>query len=109
MTKGDQVSPGDQRMGRSQWKTYENARREALVVIAIWLAAILYIIPYCYLRGQSPADGELRLVWGMPAWVWWGVVVPWGAANLITVWFCLYFMSDDDLGEDRSDEAEKAD
>lgn len=96
-------------MSSSEWETYENARREALVVIAISLVMMLYILAYCYLRGQLPADGKLVLVWGLPAWVWWGVVVPWGAANLVTLWFCLWFMADDDLGKDWSDEAEKAD
>jgi hypothetical protein len=36
----------------------------------------------------------------MPAWVFWGVVLPWGVCLLFSVWFCFGYIADDDLGRD---------
>ena len=35
---------------------------------------------------------------GMPSWVVWGIAVPWIVADIFTVWFCFFYMKDDDLG-----------
>jgi len=34
----------------------------------------------------------------MPSWVVWGIAVPWIVADIFTVWFCFFYMKDDDLG-----------
>lgn len=93
-------------MNHSEYQTYRHACREALLILAIWLAAMVYILTYCYLFGHPPDNGQVVLIWGMPSWVFWGVVVPWGVSNLITVWVCFGFMADDDLGADRAEEVE---
>ncbi len=54
-------------MSPPEWKTYKNARREALVVVAILLVMMIYILTYCYLRGQLPADGKLILATPLPS------------------------------------------
>ena len=40
-----------------------------------------------------------HLVLGFPSWVFWGIALPWLAANLFTFWFCLFRMKDDPLEE----------
>ena len=42
----------------------------------------------------------MTLILGMPDWVFWAVVFPWGLALLFSIWFCFFFMADDDLGQD---------
>lgn len=91
-------------MKESEQQTYWHAQRETLVIVVVWVLAMVYVLTYCYLFGYPPADGQVRLVWGMPSWVFWGVVLPWLACDLITMWFCFWFMVEDDLGEDRAEE-----
>lgn len=81
-----------------------HARREAIVVFCTWLAALAWSVPYCYGNGYYTEPGgfdpeTFHLMWGLPEWVVWGLVVPWLAANVFTVWFCFGYMVDDDLGE----------
>ena len=97
-------------MARNEDPLLSSGRREALVVMAIWLAAGLYTVTFCYLYGYGPAEGaggadgglaaagDLRLVLGVPWWVFWGVVVPWVVSTGVHLWFAFSFMGDEDLG-----------
>ena len=78
-----------------------HSRREAGVILLVWGLCFAWTVPYCYLYGYSaPANpAELPLVLGMPAWVFWGVAVPWVVAGLVSIALCLWFIQDDDLGE----------
>ena len=91
---------------------FKNARKEALIILLVWLVALLWTVPYCYIYGNmlfsdtnvTTAD-NISLTCGIPTWVFWGVAFPWGMADLFTIWFCLFYMKDDDLGEDAGDTA----
>lgn len=72
-------------------------------VLLVWFGALLWTVPYCYFNGyiENPENfrtEDLDLVLGMPSWVFWGIVLPWLAANVVTTIFCFGFMKDDDLG-----------
>jgi hypothetical protein len=80
---------------------FRTGLREALVILAVFTVALLWSVTWSladgyYAPGEIPAD--IPLVWGMPRWVFWGVLVPWIAADVFTIWFCFFFMVDDDLG-----------
>lgn len=75
-----------------------SARREARVVFCVWLAALLYTIGYCYAFGYGRGSQTPTLWFGVPDWVLWGIVLPWTLCTVISWWFGLRFMSDDDLG-----------
>ena len=62
-------------MNESEVQTYYHARRETVVIMAVWFLALVYVVTYCYLFGRPPQEGQLKLVWGMPSWVFWGVVL----------------------------------
>jgi Protein of unknown function (DUF997) len=79
---------------------YKRCRREALVALALWIAAGFYSVTTCYLLGYPKKAEDLKLVWGMPNWVVWGILVPWVAFIFITAWYSLVFIRNDDLGED---------
>lgn len=78
---------------------YLHSRREAVVILLVWVATFAWTVPYCYVYGYSaPADpAALELVFGMPAWVTWGVGVPWVVAGLVSIALCAWFIRDDDL------------
>ena len=79
--------------------TFLHARREALIIFAVWVLALFWAVPYCYFNGYGLNPAELETVWGVPSWVFWGIGAPWILANIFTFWFCLSYMEDDDLGE----------
>jgi hypothetical protein len=74
-----------------------NARREALIVGGVWLTAMTYTVGYCAAFGYGPDTRELKLVWGFPDWVFWGIVTPWVACVVFGIWFAYAYMSDDDV------------
>ncbi|GAB4144117.1 MAG: hypothetical protein Tsb009_15640 [Planctomycetaceae bacterium] len=78
-----------------------NSRREAAIIFFVWLAALLWAVPYCYLNGYvEQVDPEtFSTTWGIPTWLFWGILVPWIVADLFTTWFCFCYMKDDDIGE----------
>lgn len=79
-----------------------HSRREAIVILIVWGLCFAWTVPYCYLNGyETPAKPEdLKIVLGMPAWVFWGIAVPWAIAGLVSIALCLWFIRDDDLGEE---------
>ena len=77
-----------------------HARREAIVIFCFWLAALAWSVPYCYWNGYPETfdAASFQTVLGIPAWLFWGIAVPWLLADVATTWFCFAFMKDDDLG-----------
>lgn len=88
-----------------------SARREMKVAVLFWVFFAVWAIGLGKLLAyQKPADGEMiSLIFGMPSWVFWVVMLPWFIATVFTLWFALRFMKDHDLladsGIDEADEA----
>jgi hypothetical protein len=77
-----------------------HARREGLLIMAAWSAALVWSSGVGYFFGyHRPAD-EMGLTLGMPDWVFWAIVFPWAICFLFSTWFCFWYMADDDLGHD---------
>ena len=76
-----------------------SARREALVVMLIWLCAMLYTVLYCYVYGYHRPPETLTYILGFPDWVVWGILAPWGVCLLLSYWFGYVFMHDTELGK----------
>jgi len=82
-----------------------SARREALVVFATWITALVYTVTYCYCYGYDRRFEDIkfvRLFFGVsfPDWVFWGIVAPWLACFVISWWFSYVFVQDADLGKE---------
>ena len=79
-----------------------SSRREMKVVLGFWLVFALWTVLTCWKLGyDGPTDpASMKLVVGMPSWVFWGIVVPWIASMGFTIWFALGFMKDHDLATD---------
>jgi hypothetical protein len=84
--------------GKEQ-RLLRNARREGLLIMVVWAATLIWSVGSGYVLGYRPAE-EIGLIAGIPAWVFWSVVLPWGACLAFSVWFCFGYMADDDLGQD---------
>jgi hypothetical protein len=75
-----------------------SARREALVVAAIFVVSLLYTVIYCYVFGYHRSPETLTFVWGFPDWVFWGILLPWIICLGLSFWFGHTFVHDADLG-----------
>lgn len=75
------------------------ARREMFVVLGLFFASFVWTMVVSYLLGYrtvSPEEvQEPSLIWGMPLWVFWGILVPWMAIDIVAIWFCFYYMKDE--------------
>ena len=80
-----------------------HSRREAVLIASGWALGLVWAVPYCYLNGYGLPPGEVGTTLGVPTWLFWGILVPWIAADLFTAWFCFFYFVEDDLGEDRTE------
>ena len=90
-------------MSVSEDPVVRSGRREAVAAMCIWLAAMTYTIGYCWLFGYGRDPASIRLIWGVPDWVLWGVVTPWTICTLLAAGLAFVFMQDADLGDPLSD------
>ena len=89
----------DPNLGEQWHPTFVHSRREAIVIFGLWVACLLWVVPYCYINGFSDAvdPNNLKTTWGMPSWVVGGIIAPWLVADVFTIWFCFFYMQEDDL------------
>jgi hypothetical protein len=82
------------------------ARKEAVIIFTVWVLCLLWTIPYCYFNGfvDEAAAAEVSTVLGVPSWAFWGIGAPWILADVFTIWFCLFYMRDADLGEEQAND-----
>ncbi|MFK7846734.1 MAG: DUF997 family protein [Rhodothermales bacterium] len=81
-------------------KTFLNARREAWLILLAWFVCLIWTVGYSAYAGYGTDGTTLTLVAGMPAWIVWGVLLPWFSATVFSVLFALFYMADDSLGDD---------
>lgn len=81
--------------------------REARWILLMWLSCFAWTLTVCLNFGypKTVDPQNFPTVFGIPAWVAWGIAFPWLIANVVTIWFCLGVMEDADLGEDFSEAA----
>jgi len=77
-----------------------SSMREALLVTAIWFIAGTWSISVCYLMGYNRSVESLKLVFGFPDWIFWGIVIPWMTCTVVSILFGLIFIRDGELGQD---------
>ena len=95
-----------------------DSRREAIFILCLWCSCFFWTICWCYHNGyvqhasvpghiteflpdhtgwdRDPATLVTPLGLGIPDWVFWGIAVPWVLCIVISMWFCFWFMRDDE-------------
>jgi len=89
--------------GGKEQRLLRHARREGILLMTVWAIALVWSVGYAALFGYDRPADSIRLILGMPDWVFWSTVVPWGISLVFSVWFCFFYMADDDLGQDRDE------
>jgi len=83
-----------------------SARREAVVAITVWLLVLVYSVGYCYTYGYDRSPENLTFFFGIPGWIFWGIVVPWVSCFLFSIWFAFGLMQDAPLSDDDASQNE---
>ena len=73
--------------------SFRRARREAAIILGAWAVCLLWTVGYSHFFGYDKT--QLQLIWGMPSWVVVGVLLPWIAATIFSVWFSLRCIKDE--------------
>jgi hypothetical protein len=81
----------------------KSSAREAVIVTAIWAAAMLWSVGVSRWLGYGEQPPVPRLVLGFPQWVFYGIVAPWLACAAVSWWFGAFFVRDGELGQDLQD------
>lgn len=66
-------------------------------MVIVWITFAAWTSLYIPLSSGNAGSESLQLIWGMPRWVFFGVLLPWSLGLSLTVWFALCFMKDTDL------------
>ncbi len=79
---------------------FVHARREAVVILMVFFVCLTWSVGFYVVDGLQPPGAAAQstpTVWGLPRWVFWGLLCPWLAVDVFTFWFCFYYMKNDDL------------
>jgi hypothetical protein len=98
------MNPSSDSGGKEQ-RLLRNARREGLLIMAAWALALVWSAAVAAVAGYDRDPADISLVLGIPDWIFWGVVFPWGLCLVFSTWFCFAWMADDDLGKDPEESA----
>jgi hypothetical protein len=90
-------------MPRREDPVLRSARREAALVLLIWLVACCYTVGYCYAFGYGRDAATLTYVLGFPDWVFWGIIAPWTACTILSFFLSYFVIRDEDLGEEQAE------
>jgi len=88
---------------RAEDPVLRSSRREAIIVLLIWLAACVYSLGFCAAFGYDRDPSSLTFVLGIPDWVFYGVFVPWTICTALSFVVSRYVMRDEDLGDEQGD------
>lgn len=97
--------PNPKQPPEKEQQLLRHARREGLLIMAVWAACLIWSMAVGYFMGYRRSAAEMSLILGMPDWVFWSIVLPWALCLAFSVWFCFVFMADDDLGQDQDEES----
>ena len=76
------------------------------MALLVWAAATAWSVGYCAAHGYGQSAEPLTFVLWFPAWVFWGVVAPWLVCIVVSLWYALVLMRDEDLGADEQEDDE---
>lgn len=76
---------------------FRTSLREFWQIMVYWGVFFGWVIGYCSFHSYPDPGQPVPTVLGMPAWVVWGVFVPWLVSTAFTIWFALWRMADQSL------------
>jgi hypothetical protein len=81
---------------------YRRSLKEAIWILIAWAVCLVWTVGYAAVAGYNIDPDELRLMFGFPSWIFWGVGIPWLVATGFSIWFAMSVMEEEDLGADEN-------
>lgn len=76
---------------------FVHALREFKASLLIFVLFGIWVVGVSWWLSRPTEPDSTQITMGIPTWVFWGVAIPWVAANALIFWFCFRFMTDDPL------------
>lgn len=77
-------------------KDLKQTKKEVKILLLGWLAFASWVLIYCELAAYNQDQESIRIIFGMPSWVFWGIAIPWIFSIIFTIFFSLFVMKDID-------------
>ena len=84
---------------QSQARHVRQCWKETKFVAVVWTLALIYCTTVFVRMGYIPPDQRPEvpeMVWGIPAWVFWGLFVPWIVLIGVTWFFAAVIVKEDE-------------
>lgn len=82
----------------------QQSRRELWFMLGAWVFFCAWVLIAAAFSAYRIEGREAPLVLGLPAWVVWGIMLPWVSALVVTLWFAGWGMRDTPLDQDADSE-----
>ena len=89
--------------GSSSDVVWTHSLREAIEILVVGGVFMVWTIGYSYCYGYG-SDARTSLIFGIPAWAFWGIAVPWGTATLVSIAFAYWRIADDRLVDGQAED-----
>ena len=73
--------------------------KEVKYLLLAWLFFASWVLIYCGFEAYGQDHEEVKITFGMPSWVFWGIAVPWICSIIYTIYFSLFVMKDNEHEE----------
>lgn len=66
-------------------------------MLVTWVVFLVWTLTYNGTQAFDMEKSGIDPIWGMPRWVFFGILVPWIVGVVLTFWFATFFMKDTNL------------
>ena len=73
--------------------------KEVKYLLLAWLFFASWVLIYCGFEAYGQDHEDVKITFGMPSWVFWGIDVPWICSIIYTIYFSLFVMKDNEHEE----------
>ena len=82
---------------------FRHSLRECWLILCVLVVCLVWTVGYSWRHGYHVSSEPLETTLGIPSWVFWGVLAPWGLATVLSVVFGLFWIVDEPLGEENEE------
>lgn len=73
--------------------------KEVKYLLLAWLFFASWVLIYCGFEAYGQDHEDVKITFGMPSWVFWGIALPWICSIIYTIYFSLFVMKDNEHEE----------
>ena len=90
-------------------ESFRQSRKELWFMLVSWAVFLIWTLSYNSTHAFDMEKSGIDPIIGMPQWVFFGILVPWVAALVLTICFAMFFMKDTELLDVESEQASSDD